>query len=143
MLGAEPGEDVSGITPSITSSMQLLKVTLSAQLGECNEIESHKVKLQEKESENRSLLELIQCAIQFENASQKVLDAELLSQKLQSLKEKLDDENIPQELGEVDLDAEVNHQQYQAEMLFNSDSFTLCDVLTLIVYLLLLLLNKS
>ncbi len=34
MVGDEPGEDVSGITPSITSSTQLLSATLSAQLGE-------------------------------------------------------------------------------------------------------------
>ena len=114
MEGAEPGEDVSGITPSITSSTQLLSATLSARPGEYNDIESWKAKLQEKESENRSALELIQCGIQIGSASQKALGAELLSQKLQSLKEKLDDENILQELGEVDLDAEVIHQQYQA-----------------------------
>ncbi len=90
MVGAEPGDDAFGITPSITSSTQLLSATLSAQLGEYNEIESQKAKLQEKESENRSALEMIQCAIQFGNAFQKALGAELLSQKLQSLKEKLD-----------------------------------------------------
>jgi hypothetical protein len=32
MVGVEPGEDVSGITPSITSSTQLLSATLSARL---------------------------------------------------------------------------------------------------------------
>ncbi len=60
MVGVEHGEVVSGITPSITSSTQLLSATLSARLGEYNEIESQKAKLQEKESENRSALELIQ-----------------------------------------------------------------------------------
>jgi hypothetical protein len=107
MEGAEPGEDISGITPSITSSTQILSATLSARLGEYNEIESRKAKLKERESEKRSALELIQCAIQFGNASQKALGAELLSQKLQSLKEKLDDEDILQEIGKVDLDAEA------------------------------------
>jgi len=106
MEGAEPGENVSGITPSITSSTQLLSATLSAQLGEYNEIESCKAKLKEKESENRSALGLIQCAIQFGNASQKALVTELLSQKLQSLKQKLHDEDLLQKLGEVDLDTE-------------------------------------
>jgi hypothetical protein len=86
----------------------------SQAVGDNNEIESQKAKLQEKESENRSAHELIQCAIQFGNASKKALGAELLSQKLQSLKEKLDDENILQELGEVDLDTEVIDEQYQA-----------------------------
>ena len=46
-------------------------------------------KLKEKESESRSALELIQCAILFGNTSQKALGAELLFQKLQSLKQKL------------------------------------------------------
>jgi hypothetical protein len=40
MVGVEPGEDVSGITPSIISSAQLLSATLSAQLEEYHEIES-------------------------------------------------------------------------------------------------------
>ena len=70
-------------------------------------------KLKKKESENRSALELIQYVIQFGNASQKALGAELLSQKLQSLKQKLDDEDILQEFGEVDLDAEVIRQEDQ------------------------------
>jgi hypothetical protein len=113
MEGAEPGEDVSGITPSIASSTQLLSALLSAQLREYNEIESCKAKLKKKESENRSALELIQYVIQFGNASQKALGAELLSQKLQSLKQKLDDEDILQELGEVVLDAEVIRQEDQ------------------------------
>ena len=106
MEGAEPGEDISGITPSITSSTQILSATLSARLGEYNEIESRKAKLKERESENRSALGLTQCAIQFGNASQKALGTELLSQKLQSLKQKLHDEDLLQELGEVDLDTE-------------------------------------
>jgi hypothetical protein len=104
---AEVGDDVSGFTPSISSSTQLLSSTLSARFGEFNQIEERKAQLKEKESENRSALEIIQCAIQFGNSSQKALGTQLLNKKLNSLKETLDNDDLMQELESVDLEAQL------------------------------------
>jgi len=87
---------VSGITPSILSTSELLCSTLSARLGEFNAIEERKAKIKEKESERKSALELIQCAIQFGTESQKQMGTQLLTQKLEMLKQKLDDEQMKQ-----------------------------------------------
>jgi hypothetical protein len=104
---AEVGDDVSGFTPSISSSTQLLSSTLSARFGEFNQIEERKAQLKEKESENRSALEIIQCAIQFGNSSQKALGTQLLNKKLNSLKETLDNDDLMQELESVDIEAQL------------------------------------
>jgi hypothetical protein len=93
-LAIEAGDDVSGFTPSISSSTQLLSFTLNARFGEFNQIEERKAKLKEKESKNRNALEIIQCAIQFGNSSQKALETQLLNKKLNSLKEKLDNDDL-------------------------------------------------
>ena len=69
---------MSGITPSILSTSELLSSTLSARLGEFNAIEERKAKIKEKESERKLALELIQCAIQFGTASQKQMGTHLL-----------------------------------------------------------------
>jgi hypothetical protein len=78
------------------STSELLSSTLSARLGELNVIEEHKAKIKEKESERKSGLELIQCAIQFGTESQKQMGTQLLTQKLEMLKQKLDDEQMKQ-----------------------------------------------
>jgi hypothetical protein len=70
---------------------------LSARLGEFNAIEERKAKIKEKESERKLALELIQCAIQFGTASQKQMGTQLLTQKLEMLKQKLDDEQMKHE----------------------------------------------
>ena len=57
----ETGEDISGTTPSITSSTALLSSTLSARLRKYNTIEEQKAKLKEKESENKSALNYSMC----------------------------------------------------------------------------------
>jgi hypothetical protein len=75
-------EDVSGVTPSITSSSALLSSTLSARLGEFNVMEERKAKVKEKESERELVLKLIQCAIQFGTESQKQMGTQLLTQML-------------------------------------------------------------
>jgi hypothetical protein len=85
-------DDVSAITPSMTSGSALLSSTLSARLGEFNAIEERKAKIKEKESERKAALELIQCAIQYGNESQKQLGTQLLTQKLEMLQQKLNDE---------------------------------------------------
>jgi hypothetical protein len=105
-LAVEAGYDVSGFTPSIT---QLLSSTLSARFGEFNQIEERKAKLKEKESENRSAIEIILCAIQFGNSLQKALGTQLLNKKLNSLKDKLDNGDLMQELELVDLDVELTN----------------------------------
>ena len=46
--GSDATDDVSGITPSMTSSSALLSSTLNAQIGEFNAIEECKAKLKEK-----------------------------------------------------------------------------------------------
>jgi hypothetical protein len=93
-LKAQGGDadDVSAITPSMTSGSALLSSTLSARLGEFNAIEERKAKIKEKESERKAALELIQCAIQYGNESQKQLGTQLLTQKLEMLQQKLNDE---------------------------------------------------
>jgi len=90
----------------MTSSCALLSSILSAQLGEFNAIEECKAKLKEKESERKAALELIQCAIQYGNNSQKQMGTQLLTQKLEVLKWKLDDEQFDQ-----DLDTLINGEE--------------------------------
>jgi hypothetical protein len=98
---------VSGITPSISSTSELLSSTLSARLGEFNAIEERKAKIKEKESERKSALELIQCAIQFGTESQKQMGTQLLTQKLEMLKQKLDDEQMKQDLDSLGIGEQV------------------------------------
>jgi hypothetical protein len=61
-------------------------------------MEERKAKIKEKESERELALELIQCAIQFGTESQKQMDTQQLTQKLEMLKQKLDDEQMKQDL---------------------------------------------
>ena len=98
---------MSGITPSILSTSELLSSTLSARLGEFNAIEERKAKIKEKESERKSELELIQCAIQFGTESQKQMGTQLLTQKLEMLKQKLDDEQMKQDLDSLGIGEQV------------------------------------
>jgi hypothetical protein len=98
---------VSGITPSITSSSALLSSTFSARLGESYAIEERKAKIKEKESKRKSALELIQCAIQFGTESQKQMGTQLLMQKLEMLKQKLDDEQMKQDLDSLGIGEEI------------------------------------
>jgi hypothetical protein len=94
--GGDATDDLSGITPSMISTSELLSSTLRARLGEFNAIEERKAKIKEKESERKSACELIQCAIQFGTESQKQMGTQLLTQKLEMLKQKLDDEQMKQ-----------------------------------------------
>jgi hypothetical protein len=105
--GGDATDDVSGITPSILSTSELLSSTLSARLGEFNAIEERKAKIKEKESERKSALELIQCAIQFGTESQKQMGTQLLTQKLEMLKQKLDDEQMKQDLDSLGIGEQV------------------------------------
>ena len=98
---------MSGITPSILSTSELLSSTLSARLGEFNAIEERKAKIKEKESERKSALELLQCAIQFGAESQKQMGTQLLTQKLEMLKQKLDDEQMKQDLDSLGIGEQV------------------------------------
>jgi hypothetical protein len=98
---------VSGITPSIGSTSALLSSTLSARLGEFNAIEERKAKIKEKESERKSALELLQCAIQFGAESQKQMGTQLLTQKLEMQKQKLDDEQMKQDLDSLGIGEQV------------------------------------
>jgi hypothetical protein len=97
-------DNVSGITPSISSTSALLSSTLSARLGEFNAIEERKAKIKEKESERKSALELIQCAIQFGTES---MGTQLLTQKLEMLKQKLNDEQMNQDLDSLGIGEQV------------------------------------
>jgi hypothetical protein len=81
---------------------------LSARLGKYNAIEERKAKLKEKKSENKNVLEIIQCAIQFGNSDQKVMGTQLLTQKLRILKQKLDEEQMKYDLASLDMGEDVN-----------------------------------
>jgi hypothetical protein len=61
-------------------------------------LKNERQKIKEKESERKAALELIQCAIQYGNESQKQLGTQLLTQKLEMLQQKLNDEQIEQDL---------------------------------------------
>ena len=52
-------------------------------------------------------LELIQCAIQFGTESQKQMGTQLLTQKLEMLKQKLDDEQMKQDLDSLGIGEEI------------------------------------
>jgi hypothetical protein len=105
--GGDATDDASGITPSISSSSALLSSTLSARLGEFNAIEEHKEKIKEKESERKLARKLIQCTIQFGTASQKQMGTQL-TQKLEMLKQKLDDEQMKQDLDSLGIGEDIN-----------------------------------
>ncbi len=98
--GGDATDDVSGITPSISTSFALLSSMLSARLGEFNAIEEQKAKIKEKE---RRL-----CTIQFWTASQKQMSTQLLTQKLEMLKQKLDDEQTKQDSDSLGIGEEIN-----------------------------------
>jgi hypothetical protein len=99
---------VSGITPSISSASALLSSTLSARLEEFNALEERKAKIKVKESERKLALELIPCTIQFGTESQKQMGTQLLTQKLEILKQKLDDEQLKQDLDSLGIGENKN-----------------------------------
>ncbi len=70
-------------------------------------LEERKAKIKEKESERKSALELIQCSIQFGTESQKQMGTQLLTQKLEMLKQKLDDEQMKQDLDSLGIGEEI------------------------------------
>jgi hypothetical protein len=100
-------DDVSRITPSTSSSSALLISTQSARIGEFNVIEEHKAKIKERESKRKSVLELIQCAVQYGAGSRKQMGTQLLTQKLEMLKQKLDDEQMEQHLYSLGIEEEI------------------------------------
>ncbi len=106
--GGDVTDDVSGITPSISSTSALLSSTLSARLEEFNALEERKAKIKVKESERKLALELIPCAIQFGTESQKQMGTQLLTQKLEILKQKLDDEQLKQDLDSLGIGENKN-----------------------------------
>jgi hypothetical protein len=62
-----------------------------------------KIEAKEKGAENKLVLELIQCAIQFGNASQNGMVMQLHSQNLELLKQCLHDKQMRHDLASLDI----------------------------------------